>query len=160
MIDYRKLSVLLSKGDMYVDDLRELICELVTDENWLAIYGISELVSREVSILIDAKDDVWIDWGSIGQVTLSPPVGSILPYKLWVHTHPRNNAYWSQTDRMSLSLAKGILDKALVLGKNGVLSTSLINSDTILPDSNDVEKEWSEESVKSWLEISLNLKSN
>ena len=86
-------------------------------ENWYYIYLLSQLVSREVSILVDSNDNYWVDWGTIGSVELSPPVGAVLPFKLWVHTHPSNTAYWSITDRNSLEIAKGILEKAMVLGE-------------------------------------------
>ena len=105
------------------------------------IYLLSKSVSREVSILVDSKDNYWIDWGTIGRVELSPPVGAVLPFKLWVHTHPSNTAYWSVTDRNTLEIAKGILEKALVLGEDGLLSTTLqpvssFTDDTETPPEN------------------------
>ena len=56
-----------------------------------------------------------MDIGTAGRVNLSPPDGSEVPFRLWVHTHPRD-AYWSSTDRGSLALYSGLLDEALVLG--------------------------------------------
>ena len=52
-------------------------------------------------------------------MTLQPPVGGRLPFKLWVHTHPRFAAYWSGTDTNSLSLGARILESAMVLGQPG-----------------------------------------
>ena len=103
----------------------DYVINLAKKGNWYMIYLLSKYVSREVSILVDSKDNYFVDWGTIGSVELSPPIGAVLPFKLWVHTHPSNTAYWSITDRNTLEIAKGILDKALVLGENGLLSTTL-----------------------------------
>ena len=79
---------------------------------WDGVYVLSVLAGLETSVLIDADDKVFIDWGTAGQVTLQPPVGGRIPFKLWVHTHPRFAAYWSGTDTNSLSLGAGILETA------------------------------------------------
>ena len=42
------------------------------------------------------------------------------PFKLWVHTHPGFDAYWSGTDRLSLANAGPMIETALVLGSTGV----------------------------------------
>ena len=130
----------------------DLVTNMAQKSNWHMIYLLSKSVSREVSILVDSKDNYFVDWGTIGRVELSPPVGAVLPFKLWVHTHPSNTAYWSITDRNTLEIAKGILDKALVLGENGLLSTTLqpISSSTdgtVYPNL-----QWTEEEVIGWLE--------
>jgi hypothetical protein len=156
MINFEDLSILLDEGDMNNNKVRNLVCELVRNENWFPIFCLSELVAREVSILVDAGNNISIDWGTIGRVTLSPPYGSVYPFKLWVHTHPRGSAYWSQTDLNSLSYVIGILDKAIVLGQDGILSTSLIESENQILNNIQPKFEWSKELVKSWLEISLN----
>ena len=146
MLDFDKITKIISDGNIESKQIDELLSRLVVNNDWLPIYLISESVSREVSILIDSEDNIWIDWGSIGEVTINPPGGATLPFKLWLHTHPSNYAYWSLTDRNSLAISKGILDKAIVLGLNGMLSSTL-----------DDNHEWSEEEVKSWFEVLLNL---
>ena len=83
MINFEDLSILLDEGDMNNNKVRNLVCELVRNENWFPIFWLSELVAREVSILVDAGDNIWIDWGTIGRVTLSPPYGSVYGY---IHT--------------------------------------------------------------------------
>ena len=93
--------------------------------------------------------------GTIGSVELSPPVGAVLPFKLWVHTHPSNTAYWSITDRNTLEIAKGILDKALVLGENGLLSTTLQPTTSSTVDIENPNPQWTEEEVMGWLEYNL-----
>lgn len=128
--------------------------------NWCMIYLLSKRVSREVSILVDSKENYFVDWGTIGSVELSPPVGAVLPFKLWVHTHPSNTAYWSITDRNTLEMAKGILEKALVLGDNGLLSTILQPISSSTDDTVDPNLRWTEEEVMDWLEYNLNYLDN
>lgn len=113
----------------------DVVGELVVfakQDKWDSIYLISKLAGREVSILIDAKGEVFVDWGGPGLVPLSPPVGAKIPFRLWVHTHPFGFAYWSGTDQRSLSQAPLILDNAWVMGKNGVLSS------TCMPDAHTI----------------------
>ena len=120
--------------------------------HWNIIYLLSNYVSREVSILVDSKNNHFVDWGTIGSVELSPPIGAVLPFKLWVHTHPSNTAYWSVTDRNTLEMAKGILEKALVLGENGLLSTTLQATNSFTGDDDNSKSQWTVEEVMGWLE--------
>ena len=83
----------------------DLVTDMAQKSNWHMIYLLSKSVSREVSILVDSKDNHFVDWGTIGSVELSPPIGAVLPFKLWVHTHPSNTAYWSITDQNTLEIA-------------------------------------------------------
>ena len=131
------------------------VINLAKKGNWYMIYLLSKYVSREVSILVDSKDNYFVDWGTIGSVELSPPVGAVLPFKLWVHTHPSNTAYWSITDRNTLEMAKGILEKALVLGDNGLLSTTLQPTTSSTVDIENPNPQWTEEEVIGWLEYNL-----
>ena len=133
----------------------DYVINLAKKGNWYMIYQLSNFVSREVSILVDSKDNYFVDWGTIGSVELSPPVGAVLPFKLWVHTHPSNTAYWSITDRNTLEIAKGILNKALVLGENGLLSTTLQPTTSSTVDIENPNPQWTEEEVMGWLEYNL-----
>ena len=130
----------------------DFVINLAKKGNWYMIYLLSKRVSREVSILVDSKDTYFVDWGTIGSVELSPPVGAVLPFKLWVHTHPSNTAYWSITDRNTLEIAKGILQKALVLGENGLISTTLQPTTSSTVDIVNPNPLWTEEEVMGWLE--------
>lgn len=87
---------------------------------WNAVYVLSAVAGLETSVLIDAEGTVFIDWGSPGLVPLRAHVGALAPFQVWVHTHPRFDAYWSGTDRQSLANGTGVLRKALVLGYDGV----------------------------------------
>ena len=73
-----------------------------------------------------------MDIGSTGRVALSPPNGSRIPFQLWIHTHPWD-AYWSITDKETLSIATGILEKALVLGHDHLVRT--VHHEGESPDS-------------------------
>ena len=141
--------------DMESEYSREFVIEQAKQENWYYIYLLSKLVSREVSILVDSNDNYWVDWGTIGSVELSPPVGAVLPFKLWVHTHPSNTAYWSITDRNSLEIAKGILEKAMVLGENGSLTTMLQSTKSLDSDMINSDMQWTEEEVVPWPSINF-----
>ena len=152
MDDFNKLPKELADLDVESEIVKDYIIEQVVKENWYMVYLISQLVSREVSILNDSNDNIWVDWGTVGRVKLSPPIGSTLPFKLWVHTHPSNTAYWSITDRNSLDFAKGILEKAIVLGENGLLSSSTQAIISYTGDTVVETQQWTEEQVVSWFE--------
>ena len=131
-------------------DFEDMFCRLVVNNQWEEIYHVSSALRREVSILIDADNSFWIDWGDQSEVTLSPPYGAKLPFKLWVHTHPNMPAYWSSTDQDSLRIAENILETAYVLGGDGLLfSTSNPNPEGgIIPGLN-----WSKETVTPWNKV-------
>ena len=142
--------------DVESESCIDLVIDLAKKHNWHMIYLLSEFVSREVSILVDSNDNYFVDWGTIGSVELNPPIGAVLPFKLWVHTHPSNTAYWSITDRNTLEMAKGILEKALVLGDNGLLSTILQPISSSTDDTVNPNLRWTEEEVMDWQEYNLN----
>jgi hypothetical protein len=119
---------------------------------WDLVYNLSLIAGLETSVLIDANGAIQIDWGSPGRVPLRPPVGMMAPFRLWVHTHPGFHAYWSSTDRNSLAVAQGILDRALVLGAPGVKESRNIGEEgstkrigMIGPLSS-----WTDQEIVSW----------
>ncbi|MDA8556577.1 hypothetical protein N9K73_04330, partial [Candidatus Poseidoniales archaeon] len=92
---------------------------------------------------------------SPGRVALAPPVGCAAPFKVWTHTHPGFEAYWSGTDTHSLAIASGIVAKALVLGAPGIkqsLNATLASVDDevgrISPDG--PLNHWTDEAVTTW----------
>ena len=122
---------------------------------WDVVYVLSRLAGLETSVLIDAEDNVSVDWGSPGRVALSPPVGCAAPFKVWTHTHPGFDAYWSGTDTNSLAIASGIVSKALVLGAPGIkqsLNASLTDVDggTERLLANGPLSNWTKEPVTPW----------
>ena len=115
----------IGSGDHDSAPIRETIAALAMDGDHQQVWDISDRMSREVSILVDNEGLVWVDVGSSGDVQLSPPKGSTLPYRSWWHTHPRSSedpyddsdCYWSSTDLDALAnFSGGILLEALVLG--------------------------------------------
>ena len=77
------------------------------------LWNLADFLRREVSVLFDSEDKVWFDVGTSGRVR-NTPEGAIIPFKLWIHTHPWD-AYWSSTDLNSLMQFSGILNEAIVL---------------------------------------------
>ena len=138
--------------DVESEEVKREIIAMVRNEYWYLIYTASKLLSREISVLIDCNDEIWVDWGTVSQVKLSPPIGARLPFKLWIHTHPYNNAYWSFTDRQSLEVAKTILEKALVLGEDGLLSAQIQSTFSKVNGEIVRNLSWTEEDVTSWYE--------
>ena len=130
------------------DTTRDLIAKLTTQKDWDKIYQISEFFGQEISILVDAEEQIFVDWGSISRVNLTPPIGSVLPFKLWLHTHPRNQAFWSITDQNSLFVAERILEHAIVLGMDGILTSSNTNLLELKPSID--QSCWTSEQVIAW----------
>ena len=102
-------------GDLRADTLLQSFAYFATEGLWYNIWILADSLKREVSILFDSQGLIWVDIGTIGMVHVSPPIGSELPLRLWVHTHPWS-AYWSDTDRRALAGFAGALEEALVLG--------------------------------------------
>ena len=107
------------ESEVFLDSQRRLSRK----RRWDLIYHLSELAGLETSVLIDASDQVFIDWGTSGEVRLTPPLGAKIPFKLWVHTHPGFHPYWSGTDTNSLAIGVSIIERAMVLGATGVKSS-------------------------------------
>ncbi len=123
------------------------------DGDWAKVWTIADAIGVEVSLLFDADDGVWVDIGTPGSVRLDPPSGARLPFRLWVHSHPRE-AYWSATDRRTLAIASSVLTEALVLGHDH-LKRSRSGADAPYPrlDSEGPLSEWSDEAIEPYMEV-------
>ena len=88
----------LAENRLIGDEVIEVQSNAALLGRWDVVYVLSRLAGLETSVLIDAEDNVSVDWGSPGRVALSPPVGCATPFKVWTHTHPGFDAYWSGTD--------------------------------------------------------------
>ena len=137
------------------DEIMEIQAKAALLGRWDVVYVLSRLAGLETSVLIDAEDNVSVDWGSPGRVALAPPVGCAAPFKVWTHTHPGFEAYWSGTDTHSLAIASGIVAKALVLGApclkqslNATLATVDGEMNRISP--NGPLNHWTDEAVTPW----------
>ena len=118
---------------------------------WDLVYNLSLIAGLETSVLIDAKGEIQIDWGSPGRVPLRPPIGMMAPFRVWIHTHPGFQAYWSATDKNSLAIAQGILSSALVLGAPGIKQSRNLGPNN--GHSIGLEgplQHWTEEDVVPW----------
>ena len=111
----RAIQSALDSGDLGSRVLKETIAALASRSMWRQLWLVADALSREVSVLFDRDGRIWVDIGTAGQVRLSPPVGSSIPFSLWVHTHPWD-AYWSPTDLGTLAAYSRIMDRAIVLG--------------------------------------------
>jgi hypothetical protein len=105
----------LSKTDVPEVKVRASLAAAGEAKNWQEVWNIADLLGVEISLLFDSASNIWADIGTPGSVRLQPPTGAILPFRLWVHTHPRD-AYWSATDKRTLAIWEKLLDEALVLG--------------------------------------------
>ena len=111
----KEVSGAIDRGDHESIVIRETIGQLALERRWSEVWEIADSMSREVSVLFDADGRIWVDIGTAGHVSLEPPLGATIPFRLWVHTHPWD-PYWSQTDKDTLAAYATILESALVLG--------------------------------------------
>lgn len=77
-------------------------------------------IAREVQVIIDSNDKLFISVGTPGFVSFEGQEGELpgmkLPLKEWIHTHPFGSAYFSGTDLRTISMWERYLEKATVLG--------------------------------------------
>lgn len=124
--------------DMTNEDWKESISQLweICKEDMLWVYPNAETEAflsqiwkqsleafdkpREVQIVIDAKNDIYMSVGSASFVSFlnqDKNLGGMkLPIKSWIHTHPFGMAYFSGTDWSTINTWKGELESAIVLG--------------------------------------------
>ena len=140
-------------GDVDTPEVLEVQQAAASAGAWNAVYVLSAVAGLETSVLIDAEGTVFIDWGSPGLVPLRAHVGAMAPFQVWVHTHPRFDAYWSGTDRQSLANGTGVLREALVLGYDGVKRARNLGEDE--PETERIAgvpalNAWSQETPTPW----------
>ena len=74
-------------------------------------------IPREVQVVVDADDQLFISHGSPGLVWFDEaPVGMKIPLKCWIHTHPFGSAYFSGRDWLTINTWRMMLPEAIVLG--------------------------------------------
>ena len=111
------ISSCISTGDHDSGFIMEHAAALVKSQMWPQLWELGHKMNREISILVDAEDKMYVDIGTSGHVEMSNPLDAKIPFKSWVHTHPED-AYWSSTDLSTLANQTGILMEAMVLGKD------------------------------------------
>jgi len=136
--------------------IRETLAALAVAEDWKSLWDLADSMGREVSVLFDNEGSIWVDIGTAGRVALAPPLGSITPYRLWIHTHP-HNAYWSKTDTDTLSAFTPILELAFVLGHDHMKISKNIGNNkeesvSRIEDSGPLNQ-WSEEPCEIYLTV-------
>ena len=117
-----EIKMAIERENLRDDAILQSLAYLATESDWQGVWRIADALKREVSLLFDDQGLIWVDVGDSGMVRLSPPNGSRLPLRLWVHTHPWD-AYWSATDQRTLATVTGILEQALVLGHDHLVRT-------------------------------------
>ena len=76
---------------------------------------------REIQVVIDSNNELFIDFGTASFVDFSNEeslIGMKLPIKCWIHTHPFGKAYFSGTDMTTINTWKTLMLSAIVLGDN------------------------------------------
>ena len=111
----QEILLAIQQGDLRAEAIIQSMAYYAVEGHWQCIWTLADILKREVSLLFDVQGLVWVDIGQPGMVRLSPPLGSQLPLRLWVHSHPWD-AYWSATDLRTLASVSGVLEEALVLG--------------------------------------------
>ena len=130
--------------------IRETLAAHAINEDWKSLWDLADSMRREVSLLFDSTEKVWVDVGTAGRVAMSPPLGSIAPYKLWLHTHPRD-AYWSKTDTNTLTAYTPLLDMAYVLGHDhmkiarNIIAKGLEDTEQLTIESSGPLSQWTDE---------------
>jgi len=109
---------------LYPNNSTETLLTIIWDKSKNAFDS-----EREVQVLIDSKDDLYISVGSAGFVSFQNQEDELtngapmkLPLKCWIHTHPFGTAFWSGTDWNSLKTWRPVLSSAIVLGDNEYLA--------------------------------------
>ena len=143
----KEVNAVVSSGEYNSLVIKETLAGFAQKRDWISLWDLADTLGREVSILYDLESTIWVDIGTSGRVELAPPIGSLTPYKLWIHTHPRT-AYWSSTDRDTIAIYSEILDEAIVLGHDHFKRAIKLDSDS----SNTLEQigplsQWSDEPI-------------
>ena len=150
----------IQSGDLRHEAILQSLAFYGVESNWEAVWIIADALKREVSLLFDNQGLVWVDVGDRGMVRLSPPMGSRLPLRLWVHTHPLT-AYWSATDRRTLGSVSGILEAALVLGNDHLVQSIHLDPPPCSPSDQRLAAEgsllhWTDEEAATYESIKSN----
>jgi len=133
----------IDSGEFDSERVFETISHLALDGEWECLWEISDRMKREISALVDSEGRAYVDIGTSGEVRLSPPAGAKIPFRTWIHTHPMD-AYWSKTDRDTLSSCSGILEEAFVLGHDHFMRT-VFTEENANPLGQGMLKNWSHE---------------
>jgi hypothetical protein len=149
----------IDTGDYDSEAVREHISGLAKKRRWQDIWQIGDQLLREVSVLIDAEGKIYIDIGTSGEVKMAPPQDAKVPFKLWIHSHPRD-AYWSSTDRDTIACYTGLLQRAVVLGHDHYKATRHAESLTASLEPEGPLSSWTSESTVLYADDPQTLSNN
>ena len=123
-----------ASGEAPVDEcIRETIAHHAMEGDWRSVWQISNDMRREVSVITDASDSIFVDVGDAHRVELSMPEGARIPMH-WCHTHLSPlTSYWSSTDLDSLYVGSSILSEAIVLSETGIKRARVLDGDEVSP---------------------------
>ena len=154
-IDSDQLCQKIRSGKHQDDEVINSLRILGIQERWDEVWNVSYALGVEISWIQDAEGTVFVDLGSAGEVRLSPPIGAVLPFRLWIHTHPWA-AYWSFTDRAALRNFAGLIEVAIVLGHDHwKRSRCQLKMGESLPDGiDDPLNMWTDEVIQHYPVIS------
>jgi len=126
--DHSLLIRIIRKGNIEDIRIKKTLAFFAENEEWKSLWSLADVLQREVSVLFDNEENIWVDIGTRGEVRMSPPTGAKIPFKMWIHTHPYD-AYWSITDLETLACFSSIMEIALVLGHDHYKLARKITSD-------------------------------
>ena len=154
-IDSNQVCQNITRGEYQEDEVINSLRILGIQGRWDEVWNVSHALGVEISWIQDAEGTVFVDLGSSGEVRLSAPIGAVLPFRLWIHTHPWT-AYWSFTDRTALRNFAGLLEVAIVLGNDHwKRSRCRLKMGEKLPDGiEDPLNMWTEEEIQNYPVIS------
>ena len=146
------LNKAILNGDINDIRIKKTLAFFAEKEKWSSLWNLADTLQREVSILFDNEENIWVDIGTRGEVRMSPPLGAKIPFKIWMHTHPYD-AYWSMTDLDTLASFSSIMESAMVLGHDHYKLTRKIKSD----EQKSLGREgplrlWTDEKIKKYNE--------
>ena len=148
----KTLTRAIRKGDINDIRIKKTLAFFAEKEKWSSLWNLADTLKREVSILFDNEENIWVDIGTRGEVRMLPPLGAKIPFKMWIHTHP-HDAYWSITDLETLANFSSIMENAMVLGHDHYKLTRKIKSD----EQKSLGREgplrlWADEKIKKYNE--------
>ena len=95
-------------------------CERFLDLIWAVTHDVCN--GNEIQVVIDSNDNMYCSEGNPGLVWFNQDDKSIfgmkLPIKVWIHTHPFGQAFFSGTDWRTINTWRSMLESATVLGDN------------------------------------------
>jgi len=105
-------------------------CEFFLDLIWAVTHDVCD--GNEIQVVIDSNDNMYCSEGNPGLVWFNQDDKSIfgmkLPIKVWIHTHPFGQAFFSGTDWRTINTWRPMMEHAIVVGDGEYFSYNLKSS--------------------------------